>query len=160
MPAGAGIAAATQPLSDAEALATPGAGQGQIISNLEDVGTNETPTLLGDMSPLTVLERARATTLATVPSPFPPHHLPKPPSPKVASSLAPSARGFKIADNQSPMPQDRVYFTFNYFNNLNAALNKRFESPVEPIAGLPLHLRPGEDVRRGPGVDRHPAPAG
>jgi hypothetical protein len=31
------------------------------------------------------------------------------------------------------MPQDRVYFTFNYFNNLNATLNKRFESPVDEL---------------------------
>jgi hypothetical protein len=130
---GAGIAAATQPQPVSEALAPAGPGQGQIISNLEDVGTNDSPTLLGDMSPLTVLERARATTQQTLPSPFPPHHLPKPPSPRVASSLAPSARSFKIADNQSPMPQDRVYFTFNDFNNLNAALNKKFESPVDEL---------------------------
>jgi hypothetical protein len=85
------------------------------------------------MSPLTILERARATTRQTVPPPFPPHHLPKPPSPRAVSSLAPSTRGFKIADNQSPMPQDRVYFTFNYFNNLNAALNRKFESPVDQL---------------------------
>ncbi len=31
------------------------------------------------------------------------------------------------------MPQDRLYFTFNYFNNLNAALNRRFESPVDEL---------------------------
>ena len=31
------------------------------------------------------------------------------------------------------MPQDRVYFTFNYFDNLNAALNRRFEAPVDNL---------------------------
>src|SRR5262249_30613603 len=131
--AGAGLATAAQPLPAAEAPASPGPGQGQIVTSLEDVGVNETPTLLGDMSPLTILERARATTRQTVPPPFPPHPLPKPPSPRAVSSLAPSTRGFEISDNQSPMPQDRVYFTFNYFNNLNAALNKKFESPVDQL---------------------------
>jgi hypothetical protein len=31
------------------------------------------------------------------------------------------------------MPQDRVYFTFDFFNNLNPVLNKRFESPVDQL---------------------------
>lgn len=26
--------------------------------------------------------------------------------------------GFKIAENESPLPQDRVYFTYNYYNNV------------------------------------------
>lgn len=81
------------------------------------------------MSPLTVVEPARAFATRS----FPPHPLPHPPSPRLASSLAPSTHSFKIADNQSPMPQDRLYFTFNYFNNLNAALNRRFESPVDEL---------------------------
>jgi hypothetical protein len=42
-----------------------------------------------------------------------------------AAVLVPWARGFKIADNQSPRPQDRVFFTFIYFNNLNADDNRR-----------------------------------
>ncbi len=33
--------------------------------------------------------------------------------------IASSAIGFKIADNQSPMPEDRVFFTYNYFNNMH-----------------------------------------
>lgn len=37
----------------------------------------------------------------------------------------PWARGFKIADNMSPRPMDRVFFTFNYFNNLNGNINDR-----------------------------------
>jgi hypothetical protein len=32
--------------------------------------------------------------------------------------LLPSTRGFKIADNESPEPRDRVYFSFNFFDNL------------------------------------------
>lgn len=42
----------------------------------------------------------------------------------------PSVRGFKIAENQSPQPQNRVFFTFDYFTDLNGALNRRFEAPI------------------------------
>jgi hypothetical protein len=31
------------------------------------------------------------------------------------------------------MPQDRVYFTFNYFSNLNSVLNRRFQSSVDEL---------------------------
>jgi hypothetical protein len=35
-----------------------------------------------------------------------------------------AARGaFKIADNESPRPQDRVFFNYNYFNNVNGSIN-------------------------------------
>jgi hypothetical protein len=34
------------------------------------------------------------------------------------------ARGaFKISENESPRPIDRVYFTYNYYNNVNGGLN-------------------------------------
>jgi hypothetical protein len=34
------------------------------------------------------------------------------------------ARGaFKIADNESPRPQDRVFLTYNFYNNVDASLN-------------------------------------
>ncbi len=42
-------------------------------------------------------------------------------------------RGQKIAENQSPQPQDRVFFTTDYFNNLNGAINRRFDSPVQNL---------------------------
>src|SRR5262249_27521244 len=35
-----------------------------------------------------------------------------------------------IADNQSPMPQDRVFYSFNYFNNMNQGLNERLGSSI------------------------------
>jgi hypothetical protein len=52
---------------------------------------------------------------------------------RIAASLSPTVRSFKIAENQSPMPQDRAYFTFYYFNNLNSALNRHFLSPLEQM---------------------------
>src|SRR5438874_667672 len=42
-------------------------------------------------------------------------------------------RGFKIADNQSPIPQDRVFFNFNYYNNVNYAIDRKFGAPVNGI---------------------------
>jgi hypothetical protein len=35
--------------------------------------------------------------------------------------VARAGSGFKIADNASPLPVDRVYFTYNYFNDLGGA---------------------------------------
>ncbi len=95
--------------------------------------TFEPPPLLGDLSPLTVFQRIQTVHQATLPQPFPPTPLPRPPSPNHATSLAPSTHAFKISDNQSPMPQDRVYFTFNYFSNLNSVLDRRFQSSVDEL---------------------------
>jgi hypothetical protein len=116
-----------------EALATPGQGQVQVATGLSELASSEPLTMLGDMSPLTVLQRIRAVPLQTPPPPFPPHPIPRPPGRRVAASLSPTVRSFKIADNQSPMPQDRAYFTFNYFDDLNAALNRHFRSPLEQM---------------------------
>jgi hypothetical protein len=132
-PAGTDFATLAGPQPGSEVLAAPGAGQGQVVTSLGGESSYEPLTIIGDMSPLTVSEPVGAGLQRAHTAQFPPHPLPKPPSPRVASSLAPSTRTFKIADNQSPMPQDRVYLTFNYFNNLNAALNRRFESPVDEL---------------------------
>ena len=42
----------------------------------------------------------------------------------------PSVRGFKIADNQTPMPVNRISYGFNYFNDVNEAINRRFGYPI------------------------------
>jgi hypothetical protein len=42
-------------------------------------------------------------------------------------------RGLKIAENQSPQPQDRIFYSFNSFQNLNARLNKDFGVPFEHL---------------------------
>jgi hypothetical protein len=75
--------------------------------------------------------------------PFPPSP-PQPPGQPAPRSFAaltaakgeqvlPWIRGFKIADNMSPRPQDRVFFTFNYFNNMNYAVNGRINAPFSNI---------------------------
>jgi hypothetical protein len=70
--------------------------------------------------------------------PTPPHqpHVPGSTSAAAAQkagSTVPWIRSFKISDNQSPIPQDRVYFNFNYYNDINYPLARRFQSPVSGI---------------------------
>jgi hypothetical protein len=43
-----------------------------------------------------------------------------------AKTIPPSTRAFKIADDQSPIPLDRIYFNFNYFDNLNYSVIRQF----------------------------------
>jgi hypothetical protein len=44
--------------------------------------------------------------------------------------LYPTVRTFKISENMSPRPQDRVFFDFNYYNDLNAAINRADRTQV------------------------------
>jgi hypothetical protein len=39
--------------------------------------------------------------------------------------IVPSARTFKISDNESPEPRDRVFINFNYYDNVGAAVERR-----------------------------------
>jgi hypothetical protein len=45
----------------------------------------------------------------------------------------PGVQTFKVADNNSPRPQDRVFFSFNYFNNILAASNGQMGADVHHI---------------------------
>jgi hypothetical protein len=86
------------------------------------------------MSPLVSI---RAVAGLPQPPPIPPPNsptAPRLPSPKIRSLLSPSVRGFKIAENQSPFPQDRVFYSFNYFNDVNAKLNRYFASPIDQLS--------------------------
>jgi hypothetical protein len=38
--------------------------------------------------------------------------------------------GFKIAENDSPVPVDRVFFDYNYFNNVNVEFNEATGAPI------------------------------
>jgi hypothetical protein len=58
---------------------------------------------------------------------------PVPPPPNSRSIVAPSVRGFKIAENQSPIPQDRFFFSFNYFNDVNKTLDNHFTTAIKGI---------------------------
>ena len=108
------------------------------FGELGSFGRGSTFQMIGDQAPLTL--RQFASPAPGLPPPFPPGPPPPPPSPRQASAVVPSVRGFKIAENQSPQPQDRVFFTFNYFTDLNGALNRRFEAPVDEPPRISLHL--------------------
>jgi len=65
-----------------------------------------TPEMLGDQAPISSLIR-----------------LPEGPFSGHGAMLVPSARYFKISDDDSPRPQTRSYFSFNYFYDLNGDVN-------------------------------------
>src|SRR6185437_5021326 len=68
------------------------------------------------------------------PTPSPPTPRPPfPPGQPLAARPAPTIRSFKFADNQTPMPVNRVFFTFNYFDNVGQSVNQRAR---EPLGGL------------------------
>jgi len=48
-------------------------------------------------------------------------------------AILPSIQQLKISENQSPRPQDRIYFSFNSFNDVNGSLNDRFGSQFSDI---------------------------
>jgi hypothetical protein len=91
------------------------------------------PQMIGDLGPGLTIRQVTGAAPPTVPQPFPPPTPPRPPSPRKASQFTAAVRGLKIAENQSPRPQDRVFFTFDYFTNVNGPLNQRLGAPVNDI---------------------------
>jgi hypothetical protein len=87
--------------------------------------------MLGDQSPLVF--RHAVPTPPGIPPPFPAAPFPSAPGPAHSAALSPSVRSFKIAENQSPQPQDRVYFGFNFYSDVSQALNLRDKSPVDGL---------------------------
>jgi hypothetical protein len=80
------------------------------------------PQMIGDLGPLP--------RTSGLPSPFPPPTPPGVPGARRASLVIPSIRDIKISEDQSPRPQDRVYFTFNYFQGVNDPVNTRLQAPI------------------------------
>lgn len=50
------------------------------------------------------------------------------------SVFLPGPRGFKVADNGSPRPQDRVYFGFQYYDDIYGAANRSVGANVGNIS--------------------------
>ncbi len=132
--AGAGAPGGTGSAEEFARIAAPnlapgtGAGVGAGV-----LGFSDTPVMLGDQSPFSFRQ-----VLGSTPPPTPtPGHPPTPgvPHPGQAHGaiFLPWLRAFKISENQSPRPQDRVFFTFNYFNNLNGPINQRINAPVSNL---------------------------
>jgi hypothetical protein len=119
-PPAEGEASTAAPTTDTSAPATAsglGGGLGEMQGALN---------MFGDAAPLS--------RLATFRPPPPPESTPtRFPSPyrlNQSAALVPSVRSFKFADNQTPMPVNRLTYSFDYFNNVNAAVNRRFNSPI------------------------------
>jgi hypothetical protein len=75
------------------------------------------PEMFGDQAPINALLTLR------------PGIFDRPPlvpggAPRPGLILVPSNRYFKISDDDSPRPQSRTYFSFNYFYNLDGAVNQ------------------------------------
>ncbi|QEH37591.1 hypothetical protein OJF2_61820 [Aquisphaera giovannonii] len=83
--------------------------------------------MIGDQSPFRFRSFLGASPGATLPQP------PPVPGPRAASLFYPSMRGFKIAENMSPRPQNRFFFDFNYYNNVNDTINTNDGVPINHI---------------------------
>jgi hypothetical protein len=116
-PSQSGLAAATAAAAADLELAAPGG-----FGELSSFGRGGDFQMIGDASSL---QSIRPAALPPTPPPLP--------SPRKASSFVASVRGIKISENQSPAPQDRVFYSFNYFAEVNQALNKRFEASVDGL---------------------------
>jgi hypothetical protein len=88
----------------------------------EDLPQRASPQMLGDLLGLPAIAFSPRGLFRPVPGQGP-----------AGAVFAPQIRAFKIADDQSPAPQDRVYFDFNYWNNANKALNEAFGADIRNI---------------------------
>ena len=90
--------------------------------------------MIGDLGPLLTARQASAFPAPpALPSRSRPVLSPGSPIRGWPRRSAPSVRGLKIAENQSPLPQDRIFFSFNFYYNLNARINRLFDSPVNHL---------------------------
>ncbi len=49
------------------------------------------------------------------------------------NQISPGNRGQKMADNMSPIPQDRIFFNYNFYSDVNQHLNEVFNSPLNHL---------------------------
>ncbi|MDB5351611.1 MAG: hypothetical protein JWN86_2858 [Planctomycetota bacterium] len=95
--------------------------------------------MIGDAPPGSRLQILARPVGIPQPPPLPrPGVPPGPPRfPRVGTSITaavlPSVQQLKISENQSPAPQDRIYTSFNYFDNLNQSRNESLGSSIDHI---------------------------
>jgi hypothetical protein len=106
---------------------------GASLTDIASFSRGGIPQMIGDLGSGLSFRQVTFPSPPTTPQPFPPTAPPHGPSPGKASSLVPSVRGLKISENQSPRPQDRIFFSFDYFANVNGPLNQRLGAPVSDI---------------------------
>lgn len=89
-----------------------------------------TPSMLGDQLGIPAL----AFTTAKQNPNFPPLPTNVPGGARVeGAAMVPTVRSFKIADDESPRPRDRIYVGYNYFNEVNSTVNRLFGADVHDI---------------------------
>ena len=124
--AASGTTTGTGTLADGSAAGTAvppdtGASAGRFGDNT-DLGGNGRLAVFGDLSPLQPVH------IRTAPNPGG--------NPTLgARGVAPPTfvRGFKIADNQSPLPVNRVYYDFNYFDNVWQKVNQTEQNGIDRV---------------------------
>jgi hypothetical protein len=110
---------------------SPFAGAPGTFGSLAAASWGGVPQMIGDLGPLPRLSLVRtAAGGGGLPPPFPPPKPPGVPGFRGATLVSPSIRDVKISEDQSPRPQDRVYFTFNYFQGVNDQVNTRLQAPI------------------------------
>jgi len=127
----AGPSTAPPPMTDFTPTPAFAAGQGGGLGG-ESGALN--PHMIGDQGPSIRLQQVVGG-LPTPPgnppgAPVPPTTLPNGrPAPangaRLGAVAVPYIRGLKISENQSPAPIDRVYTSFNYYDNVNGRINQR-----------------------------------
>jgi hypothetical protein len=135
-PAGSGMAAestaaaAAAEAAEAGILDSTAAGAGFAgLGGLASTGAAQstfTPNMIGDLSPVS-LRPLQTVGPPGVPTVGPPNL----PGVRSSSLFYPSVRTLKISENMSPRPQDRIFYDFNYYNNVNAASNAYNRAPIK-----------------------------
>ncbi len=59
-----------------------------------------------------------------------------------------SGLGFKVADNQSPQPSDRAFFTYNYFGNIQGPSSPFATQQVVPVSTTTVPVQINSNCRR------------
>jgi hypothetical protein len=127
-PGAAGGAGATPDGTGTGAAGTGAAGTGAADTGTgapglgTDVGgqSGSQLTVFGDLSPLQAVSGLPG----------------KPPVGRFATrGAAPPSfvKGFKIADNQSVLPVNRIYYDFNFFDNVNQPVNNRIQNGIQRV---------------------------
>jgi len=128
-----GFGGATEPSATVGGLPALASGLGGGLG-----GSDGALVMLGDRGPALGFAAVRSPLPPTPPTPSPP---PTPGQPRSflgesaakAKTVLPYIRGLKMAENMSPIPQDRVFSSFNYYNDVNGAMNRRSGAPVSNI---------------------------
>jgi hypothetical protein len=101
---------------------------GQSRTNLGRLSRSRAPEMLGDLG-----GAARAPTRVGIPViPGAPAAVPAPAA-SPGLIVLPGTRNFKIAENESPRPDDRVYLSCNFFDDVNGPLNRRLGADLRDI---------------------------